>query len=183
MEYSILDSLRQLLNQQSMANHAAGFCPFCGNPLTYLDTTFWLYGRDESWAIRLPVCELCISRNAGEKVVAMNSEVSKSVSKGWDAKEWRHAYNAALSEADTSKLNDRIGDAEMAVVLRARQLFQDQGKDKDTDTNGDPDKNKSDHAEETLALDEAMNALRLLRGVPGRNKRLTIVQNGDRFAA
>ncbi len=36
-------------------------------------------------------------------------------------------YRAALSEMDASKLPERIAEAERAVVLRARELFQAAG--------------------------------------------------------
>ena len=40
---------------------------------------------------------------------------------------WRQLYRAALSEIDKSKLPERIAEAERAVVLRARELFQAAG--------------------------------------------------------
>jgi hypothetical protein len=56
-------------------------------------------------------------------------------------------YRAALFEIQESKLPVRIAEAEKAVVLRARELFQAAG----------------DNGEKTEALDHAMYALRALR--------------------
>jgi hypothetical protein len=61
-----------------------------------------------------------------------------------------------LFETDKSKLNDRIADAEMAVVQRARELFHIPG----------------DNIEEESALDDALYALHALRGVAERHARL-----------
>ena len=73
----------------------------------------------------------------------MNTSISKSP----DSRYWRQLYRAALSEIDKSKLSERIAEAEKAVVLRARELFQAAG----------------DNGEETEALDYAMYALHALR--------------------
>jgi hypothetical protein len=56
-------------------------------------------------------------------------------------------YRAALFEIQENKLPARIAEAEKAVVLRARELFQAGG----------------DNDEETEALDHAMYALHALR--------------------
>jgi hypothetical protein len=71
-----------------------------------------------------------------------------------DNRYWRQLYRAALSEIDQSKLPERIAEAEKAVVLRARELFQSAG----------------DNGEETEALDDVMYALHALRSnyqIPG----------------
>ena len=64
-----------------------------------------------------------------------------------DSRYWRQLYRSALSEIDKSKLPERIAEAEKAVVLRARELFQAAG----------------DNGEETEALDDVMYALHALR--------------------
>jgi hypothetical protein len=56
-------------------------------------------------------------------------------------------YRSALSEINKSKLPERIEEAERAVLLRARELFQAAG----------------DSGEETEAMDHVMYALRGLR--------------------
>lgn len=73
----------------------------------------------------------------------MNTGIAKSPA----ASAWVQAYRAALFEPDQTKLNERIADAERALVLRARELFREQG----------------DHIEEETALDDAMYALHALR--------------------
>ncbi len=62
-------------------------------------------------------------------------------------KPWRELYLAALFETNTAELPDRIADAERALALRARELFQTIG----------------DHIEEEYAMDDAMYALHALR--------------------
>ncbi len=73
--------------------------------------------------------------------------MSTGVSKSLDSRYWRQLYKAALSEIDKSKLPERIAEAEKAVVLRARELFQAAG----------------DNGEESEALDDVMYALHALR--------------------
>ena len=74
--------------------------------------------------------------------------MSTGISESPDSRYWRQLYRAALSEIDKSKLPERIAEAEKAVVLRARELFQVAG----------------DNGEETGALDDVMYALHALRG-------------------
>jgi hypothetical protein len=73
--------------------------------------------------------------------------MSTGISKSPDSRYWRQQYRAALCEIDKSKLQGRIAEAERAVVLRARELFQAGG----------------DNGEETEALDDVMCALHALR--------------------
>ena len=64
-----------------------------------------------------------------------------------DVAAWRELYLAALFEVDPAKMSARIIDAEKAIILRARELFQMSG----------------DNIEEESALDDALYALRALR--------------------
>jgi hypothetical protein len=73
--------------------------------------------------------------------------MSTGISNSPDNRCWRQMYRAALFEIQESKRPARIADAEKAVVLRARELFQAAG----------------DNGEETEALDHAMYALHALR--------------------
>ena len=50
----------------------------------------------------------------------MNTGICKSP----DSRNWRELYKAALAEFGESKLLERIAEAEKAVGLRARELFQ-----------------------------------------------------------
>ncbi len=70
--------------------------------------------------------------------------MSTGISNSPDSRYWRQQYRAALFEIEESKLPARIVEAEKAVVLRARELFQAAGH----------------NVEETEALDHAMYALR-----------------------
>jgi hypothetical protein len=72
--------------------------------------------------------------------------MSTGICKSRDSRYWRALYNAALSEIGNSKLPQRIAEAEKAVVLRARELFQA----------------ADDNGEEKEALEDAMYALHAL---------------------
>ena len=75
--------------------------------------------------------------------------MTTGISKSPDSRYWRQLYRAALFEIEESKRPERIAEAERAVVLRARELFQAAG------DNGEE--------EETEALDHVMYALHALR--------------------
>ena len=68
------------------------------------------------------------------------------ISKSPASRYWRELYRAALSESDKGKLPKRIAEAEKAVALRARELFQA----------------ADDNGEEKEALEDAMYALHAL---------------------
>jgi hypothetical protein len=61
--------------------------------------------------------------------------------------DWRGLYNAAIFEADSTKLPDRIAQAEEVIRQCACELFQNPG----------------DHADEEQALDDAIYVLQALR--------------------
>jgi hypothetical protein len=75
--------------------------------------------------------------------------MSTGICKPPDSRYWRALYNAAISEIGNSKLPQRTAEAEKAVVLTARALFQA----------------ADDNGEEKEALEDAMYALHAL----GRN--------------
>ena len=60
---------------------------------------------------------------------------------------WRDLYSAAILELDSSRLPERIVEAESVVIARARELFHEAG----------------DNGEETENLNDAKYALRALR--------------------
>jgi hypothetical protein len=64
------------------------------------------------------------------------------------APDWRELYRTALFETDRQKLASRIGEAERALLLRARELFSMSGENSD---------------KEGEAIDDALYALRALR--------------------
>ncbi len=74
--------------------------------------------------------------------------MSTGISESPDSRYWRQMYRAALFEVEGSKLPARIAEAEKAVVLRARELFQSTA---------------GHNGEETEALDHVMYALHALR--------------------
>jgi hypothetical protein len=72
--------------------------------------------------------------------------MTTGICKSPDSRYWRALYKAALSDIGKSTLPERIVEAEKAVVLRARELFQA----------------ADDNGEEKEALEDAMYALRAL---------------------
>jgi hypothetical protein len=60
---------------------------------------------------------------------------------------WHTLYQAALFETDRSKTEERIADAERAILQRVKELFL----------------STDDHIEEDLILDDALYAMRALR--------------------
>ena len=76
--------------------------------------------------------------------------MSTGICKSPDSRYWRALYKAAVSEIGNSKQPERIAEAEKAVVLRARELFQA----------------ADDNGEEKEALEDAMYALRALGSIP-----------------
>ena len=72
---------------------------------------------------------------------------------------WRELYKTALFEPDPGKLLEDVMRAESAIVLRARQLFGQQG----------------DHIEEEHDLDDATYALQALRSCVQSRSRLSDV--------
>jgi hypothetical protein len=70
------------------------------------------------------------------------------------SRRWRELYQAAILELDETKLSNRIAEAEEVIVQRARELFQQNG----------------NNFKEQQALDDAMQALRVLRSIERRNR-------------
>jgi hypothetical protein len=67
---------------------------------------------------------------------------------------WKERYMAALFELDKNRLDQRINEAETAIVQRTRELFQ---------AGGDP--MRTSQLRERHALETALDALRALRTV------------------
>ena len=77
---------------------------------------------------------------------------------------WREIYRAAILELDPTQLPERILEAETAVILRAKELFQDGG----------------GNGQETQDLDDAMYALQALRSALKHNpSTATVDQRND----
>ena len=83
---------------------------------------------------------------------------------------WKEKYMAALFEMDKARLNQRITDAEMAVVQRTRELFQDDG-------------DASSQRKERKALEAALYALRALRSISQSQPRPATSVNDRRSVA
>jgi hypothetical protein len=73
--------------------------------------------------------------------------MNTAVCKARDTQSWKDLYQAAILEPDLSKLPERIATAEMALTVRARELFYA----------------AADGAEEGESLDDAMCILHALR--------------------
>jgi hypothetical protein len=69
-----------------------------------------------------------------------------TLASGLHSPSWKDLYRAALHEPDLNKLPERIADAEIALVLRARELFY-----------------ASEDGEEQESLDNALCILHALR--------------------
>lgn len=89
------------------------------------------------------VQELGLTRNPGH------------VPKRLPSSSWRGLYVAALFETDKERMAQRIADAERALVVRARELFQASG----------------NHLEEAAAIDDALYALHALEQCTGADAR------------
>jgi hypothetical protein len=76
--------------------------------------------------------------------------MSTGICKSPDSRYWRALYKTALSEIGNRELPERIAEAENAVVLRGRELFQA----------------ADDNGEEKEALEDAMYVLRALGSIP-----------------
>ena len=63
MRSPILDSLREVLREQSAQIEKAGLCPDCGSSLSSVNIMCWLYDQNDAWNLRLPVCPICESKN------------------------------------------------------------------------------------------------------------------------
>lgn len=83
--------------------------------------------------------------------------------KGLVAPSWKDLYQVAMCEADVNKLPKCIADAEVALVLRARELFYASG----------------DKFEEKESLDDAMCILHALRS--SLKRRPTAIQGTTDF--
>jgi len=83
--------------------------------------------------------------------------MSTDISKSPGSRHWRELCKAALYEVDKNRISGRIAQAEKAVVLRARELFQAAG----------------DNSGETEALDDVMYALHALESNPQMRQGLT----------
>jgi hypothetical protein len=105
-------------NARSQRPQCENFCPLCGKMMEKLEPTFWLYAKDSECNLQSRVC-VCELELPSAEEWTMNGAIANSpIGKGW-----RELYMAALYENDKSRLLERIFDAEIALVLRARELF------------------------------------------------------------
>jgi hypothetical protein len=82
--------------------------------------------------------------------------MSTGICKSPASRYWRALYKAAVSGIDMSKLPERMAEAEKAVVLRARELFQaadDNGEEKDALARAAPESQNG----EPLALPDSLS--------------------------
>ena len=94
--------------------------------------------------------------------------MSTTALQAFDASAWKQAYSAALFETDKSAINSLIVAAEVAIALRARELFGAEG----------------DHSREKAALDAALLGLHSLRGVTeGNNSSVRRIMAANDLAA
>ena len=73
----------------------------------------------------------------------MNTATCKNL----DTQSWKDLYQAAIHEPDMNKMMERITEAESALVIRTRELFNTSG----------------DNFEEVESMDDALSILHALR--------------------
>jgi len=154
----------EFLLAQANRFHGDPYCPTCDHPFTFIDATFWIYEDDEACTIPLPFCLACESGTLTSKDLLM----SNTALQAFDSTGWKQAYIAALFETDKRKISCLIAAAEMAVALRARELFGAEG----------------DHSREKAALDTALLGLHSLRDVTeGNNSSVRRIMAANELAA
>ena len=87
----------------------------------------------------------------------MNTKVAASPTHN----NWRKLYKAALFEADSNRLSERIAVAEWALAVRSRELFY-------TD---------EEHLQERIAVEAAMSALQSLRSTTTGLERISALRD------
>jgi hypothetical protein len=55
------------------------FCPHCGQPMKFVETTFYLYGTEAQWSVRLPVCS-CEDKKVDDASLREISSINRSAS-------------------------------------------------------------------------------------------------------
>ena len=51
-----LKSLIGLFDELSIQPETQYLCPRCGNAMELADATFWIYGTNTEWRVRVPTC-------------------------------------------------------------------------------------------------------------------------------
>ena len=87
----------------------------------------------------------------------MNTKVAVSPT----LKNWRELYKAAILEADSNRLSERIAVAEWALAVRSRELFYAD----------------EEHLQERLAVDAAISALQTLRSTRRGPERISAARD------
>ena len=116
--------------------------------MQYIDAAFWFYGTDSEWNIRMPVCNCALTLTPQVRELPEECSMSTEVAASQITKAWRELYKVALFETDKNKLSERIAEAQTALALRARELFQ----------------TGHEHLQERQAVDAAIYALHVLAG-------------------
>jgi hypothetical protein len=55
----LFPELGSALDELSLRTPDLGKCSNCGNAMVTSDAQFWLWGRDEQWNLKLPLCTNC----------------------------------------------------------------------------------------------------------------------------
>ena len=123
--------------------------------MQYIGAAFWFYGTDSQWNIRMPVCNCALRLAPPVQALTDECSMSTGVVTSQITKAWSELYKVALFETDKSKLSERIADAQTALALRARELFQ----------------TGHEHLQERQAVDAAIYALYVLAGTISAEER------------
>jgi|SRR5947209_19444942 len=166
----LIDSLKALFTKEHLLARTRHRCGRCGTLMQTRDATFWLYGTDLQWTVPLPVC---ICRQISTPPIVTEREqcdMTTGVAVPPMSKSWKELYKTALFETDKKKLSERIAQADLALAVRARELFHA----------------GSEHLHEREAVDTAIYALHVLRSTTRWDKQeegtKAMYQTGGRAA-
>jgi hypothetical protein len=77
-----LASLRQAIVElfdEASHGEERQLCPHCGQPMKFVETTFYLYGTEAQWNVRLPVCS-CQDEIVGKASLRDLSAINRKAS-------------------------------------------------------------------------------------------------------
>jgi hypothetical protein len=56
-QHSLRIAIDEFFNKAALCSTTPQLCKNCGQEMNYLQSTFFLYGTDSSWTVRIPACE------------------------------------------------------------------------------------------------------------------------------
>jgi hypothetical protein len=52
----LVESIQDFVDEQSLRTQLSPTCARCGQAMTFLEATVWLYGSDSEWTLSFPAC-------------------------------------------------------------------------------------------------------------------------------